>query len=132
MKSLRLICCNDVTDEGLTEAVKELPLLEELELYLCDNVFVSGVYKVIGDACTQLKHFRLRRHCVGQWWLNLDNDYVPGIASMHRLRSLQLFSISLTSTGLETILDNCPQLESLDIRRCFTLNMVPSVPRSRK
>ena len=105
-----------MTDEGLTEAVKELPLLEELELYLCDNVFVSGVYKVIGDACTQLKHFRLSKHGL------VDND-VPGIASMHRLRSLQLFSNRLTSMGLETILDNCPQLESLDIRRCFTLNM---------
>ena len=99
-----------MTDEGFTEAVKELPLLEELELSLCDNVGGSGVYKVVGDACTQLKHFRLRRHCVGQWWLNLDNDYVPGIASMHRLRSLQLSAL-------------VSQLESLDIRRCFTLNM---------
>ena len=90
--------------------MKELPLLEELELYLCDNVFVSGVYKVIGDACTQLKHFRLRRHCVGQWWLNLDNDYVPGIASMHRLRSLQLSAL-------------VSQLESLDIRRCNKVSL---------
>ena len=47
MKSLRLICCDDVTDEGLTEAVKELPLLEELELSLCDNVGRSEVFKVV-------------------------------------------------------------------------------------
>ena len=116
MKSLRLICCDDVTDEGFTEAVKELPLLEELELSLCDNVGGSGVYKVVGDACTQLKHFRLSKHGL------VDND-VPGIASMHRLRSLQLFSNRLTSMGLETILDNCPQLESLDIRRCNKVSL---------
>ncbi|XP_066325849.1 F-box protein SKIP19-like [Miscanthus floridulus] len=34
LKSLRLISCNLVSNEGLTEAVKGLPLLEELELSL--------------------------------------------------------------------------------------------------
>ncbi|RLN04728.1 F-box protein SKIP19-like [Panicum miliaceum] len=121
LKSLRLICCDDVTEERFAEAVKELPLLEELELSLCHNVGGSRVYKVVGDACTQLKHFRLNKHSIGpgilEWWQNVDKD-VLGIASMHGLRSLQLFSNYLTSKGLETILDNCPQLESLDIRRC--------------
>ncbi|TVU02114.1 hypothetical protein EJB05_52480, partial [Eragrostis curvula] len=38
LKSLRLISCCDVTTEGLEEAVKDFPLLEELELSLCNNV----------------------------------------------------------------------------------------------
>ncbi|XP_004974358.1 F-box protein SKIP19-like [Setaria italica] len=124
LKSLRLICCNDVTEEGFTGAVQELPLLEELELSLCDNVGCSvDCYELVADKCIQLKHFRLSRHDskVGEaWWQNKD---VPAIASMHRLRSLQLFGNTLSSNGLETILDNCPQLESLDIRRCANVKM---------
>lgn len=42
LRSLRLISCNDVTDMGFTEVVKALPLLEDLELSLCDNVGADG------------------------------------------------------------------------------------------
>uniref|UniRef100_A0A0D3GX66 F-box domain-containing protein n=1 Tax=Oryza barthii TaxID=65489 RepID=A0A0D3GX66_9ORYZ len=42
---------------------------------------------------------------------------------MHELRSLQLFANSLRNEGLAAILDNCPYLESLDIRHCFNVNM---------
>ncbi|RLM60785.1 putative F-box/LRR-repeat protein 23 [Panicum miliaceum] len=42
---------------------------------------------------------------------------------MHGLRTLQLFSNILTNMGLETILDNCSHLESLDIRHCFNVDM---------
>jgi hypothetical protein len=122
LKSLRLISCNGVTNEGVAEAVKELPLLEELELSLCDNVGGSEVFEVVGEVCPQLKHFRL---CKKQFDVTVekkDND-VRGIANMHRLHSLQLFSNLLTNKGLETILDNCPHLESLDIRYCFNIDM---------
>jgi hypothetical protein len=39
------------------------------------------------------------------------------IATMHKLRSLQLFGNNLTNEGLTAILDNCPHLESLDTLR---------------
>ncbi|KAL6843348.1 hypothetical protein ACP4OV_027061 [Aristida adscensionis] len=82
LKSLRLITCDGVTDDGLIEAVKEFPLLEELELSLCENV--------TGLAC----------EVVGE-----------------------LFANDLTNDGLVTILDNCSQLKSLDIRHCFNIKM---------
>ncbi|XP_004974359.1 putative F-box/LRR-repeat protein 23 [Setaria italica] len=122
LKSLRLISCNGVTNEGVAEAVKELPLLEELELSLCDNVGGSEVFEVVGEACPQLKHFRLCKKRFDVTVRNKDND-VRGIATMHGLHSLQLFSNLLTNKGLETILDNCPHLESLDIRYCFNIDM---------
>ncbi|CAL5003454.1 unnamed protein product [Urochloa decumbens] len=157
LKSLRLISCNDVSDEGFTVAVRELPLLEELELSLCDNVggfvmelvlslfdnvgsyveelnlspwdnvggFVKerlSVYEIVGKACPKLKHFRLSNKLfdVRDW--NKDKD-VRGIATMHGLHSLQLFSNAVTNEGLETILDSCPNLECLDIRHCFNVDM---------
>ena len=114
LRSLRLISCNDVTDIGFTEAVKALPLLEELELSLCGNVGADGVYEVVGEVCPQLKRFRLSRPCFSHHRLqNMDKDAL-GIANMRGLCSLQLFGNHLSNKGLETILDNCPHLECLD------------------
>ncbi|KAF8662544.1 hypothetical protein HU200_056141 [Digitaria exilis] len=123
LKSLRLISCCGVTNEGIAEAVKEFPLLEELELSLCDNV-AGGfqVFEFVGEVCPQLKHFRLNRNRFDYTEWNRNKD-VRGIATMHGLHSLQLFSNHLTDEGLETILNNCPHLEFLDMRHCFNINM---------
>jgi hypothetical protein len=115
LKLLELLfsCC--LTDEaGFAEAVQELPLLEDLELSLFDNVGGSSSYDVVGDVCKQHKHFRLNKHHPDvRKAIGMDND-LPGIASMmHQLRSLQLFGNTLSSKGLKPILDNCPQPESL-------------------
>ncbi|KAL6658886.1 hypothetical protein ACP70R_002926 [Stipagrostis hirtigluma subsp. patula] len=42
---------------------------------------------------------------------------------MTELRSLKLFASTITNKGLVTILDNCPNLEFLDIRHCFNIEM---------
>eukprot|EP00268_Persea_americana_P047567 TRINITY_DN4969_c0_g1_i1.p1 TRINITY_DN4969_c0_g1~~TRINITY_DN4969_c0_g1_i1.p1 ORF type:complete len:114 (-),score=21.21 TRINITY_DN4969_c0_g1_i1:728-1069(-) len=42
---------------------------------------------------------------------------------MPELRQLQLFGNNLSDHGLWAILDGCPHLESLDLRRCFNVNM---------
>ncbi|KAG2331370.1 hypothetical protein Bca52824_002550 [Brassica carinata] len=43
---------------------------------------------------------------------------------MHGLRHLQLFGNKLSNTSLKAILDNCPNLEHLDLRQCFNVNLV--------
>uniref|UniRef100_A0A0E0ARW5 F-box domain-containing protein n=1 Tax=Oryza glumipatula TaxID=40148 RepID=A0A0E0ARW5_9ORYZ len=59
LKSLRLISCLGVSNEGIEEAIKQFPLLEELELSFCDNVTYKA-YAVIGVTCgPQLKCLRL-------------------------------------------------------------------------
>ncbi|KAF0897814.1 hypothetical protein E2562_000520 [Oryza meyeriana var. granulata] len=124
LKSLHLISCSGVSNEGIEEAIKEFPLLEELELSFCDNV-THEAYAVIGIACPQLKRFRLSKQSFygsgAPSWMN--NQEAREIANMHELRSLQLFANNLTNEGLSTILDNCPHLESLDIRHCFNVDM---------
>jgi len=42
---------------------------------------------------------------------------------MTGLRSLQIFGNNLTNAGLTVTLDNCNQLESLNIRHCFNVEM---------
>jgi hypothetical protein len=80
-----------------------------------------GSYKFVGEVCPKLKHFRQSNKLfdVREW---KDRD-VRGIATMHGLRSLQLFGHGLTNKGLETILNSCPNLECLDIRHCFNIEM---------
>ncbi|KAL6658881.1 hypothetical protein ACP70R_002921 [Stipagrostis hirtigluma subsp. patula] len=129
LKSLRLISCYDVSNEGFAEAIKKLPLLEELELSLCKNVFGQEVFETVGKSCPQLKRFRLSEH---GFYSFEDADYnkdgeALGIATMTELRSLQIFGNNLTNDGLIAILDNCPHLQSLDIRHCFNVEMDDTV-----
>jgi hypothetical protein len=120
-KSLRLISFYD----RLTEAIMKFPLLEELELSLCPNVDDSGVFGVIDKACPQLKRFRLSKDVFRDFQASVHGkgDETLGIATMHELRSLQLFGNILTNKGLTAILENCCHLESLDIRHCFNVTM---------
>lgn len=119
MKSLRLISCYDIEDEGFAEAIKKFPLLEELELSLCSNIGENRVFEVVGKSCPHLKRFRLSKHGFysfeysgqnedGSEYVYNKDDEALGIACMHGLRSLQLFGNNLTNDGLAAILDGCP------------------------
>lgn len=108
----------------------EFPLLEELEISDCNNLQNSTVYKIVSKVCPQLKHFRQRKLCFNINDLSYEED-IRGIAGMHGLCSLQLFGNPIANAGLEIILDNCPNLESLDIRHCFNLNMGEETMRAK-
>lgn len=125
LKSLRLISCYNLFNEGLKEAIVKFPLLEELELSLCANVGESGVFGIVGNTCPQLKRFRFSKDVFYDFEASGygRDDEALGIASMRELRSLQLFGNCLTNKGLTAILDNCLHLESLDLRHCFNVNM---------
>ncbi|CDY21989.1 BnaC09g00950D [Brassica napus] len=42
---------------------------------------------------------------------------------MPKLSHLQLFANKLTDAGLNAILDNCPNLEHLDLRECRSVKL---------
>jgi hypothetical protein len=126
LKSLRLISC-DGTSQVLEEAVKKLPLLEELEL--SKSVFYgngrdtrAAVLEAVARSCPRLKHLRhiqhkgsTRHHRGG------DDEVALAIAgmSMTQFRSLELHHADyLTNTGLAAILRSCTRLELLITRNC--------------
>ena len=43
--------------------------------------------------------------------------------NMPKLRHLQLIGNRVTNDGLQAILDGCPHLESLDLRKCFNVTL---------
>ncbi|KAL6658889.1 hypothetical protein ACP70R_002929 [Stipagrostis hirtigluma subsp. patula] len=134
LKSLRLISCQDILE--FEEEIKKFPLLEELEISLFKNISGTRMFEEVGKACPELKHFRFNQYRFydlkdsedteddydSEFKYSKDDDAL-GIASMHGLRSLQLFGNNFTNKGLTAILDNCPYLESLDIRHCFNIIM---------
>ncbi|KAL0675288.1 hypothetical protein Bca4012_003269 [Brassica carinata] len=100
LRSLKLVKCYLVTDEGFTEALVKLPLFEELEV---------SYGSLSRESLKSVAH---------------DDDALAIAATMNGLRHLQLFGNNLTDDGLNAILDNCPNLEHLDLLQCFNVNIV--------
>ena len=114
LKSLHLIM-GYVSNKGFAKTIKMLPLLEELEISLCEDIYTSYVVEVVAGACPQLKHFRL---------VTNDMDFSASMVSrMHKLRSLHLVGVELDNKELTAILDNCHDLEYLNMRPCNPIIM---------
>lgn len=116
LRRLHLSSCHNITSEGLSDMVKKLPLLEEVILH--DIPISKGAIEVVGLFCPMLQTFKLsksinnycRRHIV------CDSGALAIAENMPGLRHLQLSGHRITVVGLLAILDNCPHLESLEMR----------------
>ncbi|KAF8024555.1 hypothetical protein BT93_F1659 [Corymbia citriodora subsp. variegata] len=122
-RRLRLVRCENITDEGLSEAATKLPLLEVLELSYCS--FSKEALETVGQRCPLLESLKLNRHLSTSFIEDEDYDgEAQAIGkNMHGLRHLQLFGNNMTNEGLEVILDGCPHLEFLDLRECSNVDM---------
>ncbi|KAG2330732.1 hypothetical protein Bca4012_019673 [Brassica carinata] len=122
LRSLKLALISPITIEGLTEALRKLPLLEELEVF---EITMWGDYlKVAGQFCPKLKTLKLNcfRSGLGTPLHVSDDDALAIAETMPGLRFLQLFANGLTDAGLKAILDNCPDLEHIDLGHCFNVH----------
>ncbi|KAL1188343.1 F-box protein SKIP19 [Cardamine amara subsp. amara] len=129
LRSLRLVMCYPITDEGFIEAVEKLPVLEYLEVSHCS---LSGEsLRVAGQSCPNLKTLKLS--CTPDPSFNaleFNNDEALAIAeSMPGLHYLQLSGNRLTNTGLDAILDGCSHLEQLKLHKCLNVNLVMDVEK---
>ncbi|XP_042067452.1 putative F-box protein At4g05475 [Salvia splendens] len=131
LKRLKLGACFSISGYCATRIAPKLGHLEELHLTLRPCIGVADI-EAIGYSCPMLKSFS----CNGSKYevptsLNGASDevyyrnmYAFAISrSMPYLQHLQLFGHWIGNEGLETILDSCPNLESLDIRQCFDLDL---------
>ncbi|CAK9321243.1 unnamed protein product [Citrullus colocynthis] len=119
LRRLRILDCYDISDEGLTEAVSKLPLLEHLEIFLCS--FDVETLKTVGRCCPLLKSLKLNKQFYRGLRMGRDDEALAVAETMPKLQQLQICGNGLTNMGLQAILDGCPDLESLDLRGCFNL-----------
>ncbi|XP_034698815.1 F-box protein SKIP19-like [Vitis riparia] len=121
IRHLRLVSCYGISDDGLSEGIKRLPLLVEIDLCYCS--FSKEVLEAIGQCCPRLKSFRLNCQGFRHPHIECDEEALAIAQNMPGLKSLQLFGNKLTNDGLLAILDGCCHLESLDLRQCFNVNL---------
>lgn len=120
LNRLRLVSCYNITSNGLVQAVKKLPLLEEFQLF--KTSITAKDIEVVGNSCPLLKSFKLN-YGGSRSSVEYDEEAHAIATSMTGLRHLQLFANNMTNDGLKAILDGCSHLESLDLRRCFNVSL---------
>ncbi|XP_074288371.1 putative F-box/LRR-repeat protein 9 [Silene latifolia] len=144
LKHLRLgyLYNSSLTDEKLIEAVKKLPMLEEIQIIRCS--FSYKTVEAIGHACPSLTSFGLNglgcklpdNMCNDEDYISYDEDYMSNdpdyirndeaVAisnSMPKLCHVQLIGNNMNNKGLKAILDGCPHLKSMDLRSCFHIDL---------
>ncbi|KAI3466856.1 hypothetical protein Pfo_023519 [Paulownia fortunei] len=121
LRRLQLVFPYGITGEGVTEAVKNFPLLEELHLYYT-SIDVEAI-ETIGRSCPLLKSFKLNKRWFKQQHGVCDVEALAVAENMPELGHLQLFGNKMTNAGLQAILDGCPHLKSLDLRLCFNIHI---------
>ncbi|XP_059666018.1 F-box protein SKIP19-like [Cornus florida] len=121
LRRLRLVSCYSISCEGLSEAAKGLPLLEELHMYFCP--MSKEAFETVGRCCPLLKSFSYNNEGCRSLPIEIecDNEALVIAENMPELRHLQLFGNRMTNVGLQAILDGCSHLEFLDLRQCFNV-----------
>ena len=131
LRCLDLRGCGPIfSEETLIKVAKKLPLLEELDIsyyYLS-----SRSVEAIGTWCPRLRSLKLN-NVKGVYYpkggRGNDDEAFAIAKTMPNLQHLQLIGNRLTKAGLLAILDGCPllEIESLDVRDCFNLNLQGSL-----
>ncbi|CAM0907892.1 unnamed protein product [Alopecurus aequalis] len=121
LKRLHLVGYNPISNGVSANAIRNFPLLEELQLVNCFGV--EQMLQVVAKWCPCLKHFTLVEEICHYHRIKSNDLKAFAIARMHGLRSLVLVGHDLSNQGLTTIIDNCPHLEYLKIRDCCDINM---------
>ncbi|KAK9065012.1 hypothetical protein SSX86_016395 [Deinandra increscens subsp. villosa] len=127
LKRLEILCCWGDMYGIWAEAFKKLPLLEELSLgeISPEDIEAAGRY------CPSLKKLKVNQE-VNELWVGNDGEESILIQNemalvigknLPQLTHLELIENSMSNLGLQAILDGCCHLESLDLRRCFYLDL---------
>ncbi|XVF45976.1 hypothetical protein PTKIN_Ptkin02bG0251000 [Pterospermum kingtungense] len=124
LRRVRLALCPGISDAGLSRAASRLPMLEELEIHF-GNISKYGI-EVVGRCCPLLKTFKFSKRGIRY---PFDDEALAIAQNMHGLHHLHIVGNKLTNEGLEAILNGCPRLESLDLRRCFLLDLRGDIGR---
>ncbi|XP_058759930.1 putative F-box/LRR-repeat protein 23 [Vicia villosa] len=108
LRCLRLQDCSEISDEGLIEAAKHFPLLEELRLSYID--LSKNSFESLGQSCPHLKTLN---YAISFDFSSFDDNAFAIAKTMPELRHIRFLVYELTDDGVLAILHGCPLLESL-------------------
>nr|XP_016494736.1 PREDICTED: putative F-box/LRR-repeat protein 23 [Nicotiana tabacum] len=112
---------------GLMKVASRLCHLEELSLQDC--FITPACIEALGVHCPRLMSFSLCHFDAVDFETEEEKneDALAIAAHLPSLRQLQLIGNTLTAQGLEAILEGCPNLKSLDLRRCLGIDLAQMV-----
>ncbi|XP_058752623.1 F-box protein SKIP19-like [Vicia villosa] len=116
LRRLRIVNCDKLSDKGFIEAVKKLPLIEELDI--SNNYLSKHSFEAVGLCCPLLKTLTYGND------VSIDQNAEAFVIAktMPGLRSLTISGWRLTSVGVVAILDGCSLLESLNLKSCYYMS----------
>ncbi|XP_074327132.1 putative F-box/LRR-repeat protein 23, partial [Apium graveolens] len=128
LRRLQILCHYCWKVNSCSNLFQKSPLLEEISITF--SVDRKKIVSNAGQYCLRLESFKYhqtncRTDFNGPSGITRDeDDFVIAITkAMPQLRHLELVGCEMTNTGLQAILDGCPHLVSLDLRRCFNINL---------
>ncbi|VFQ81526.1 unnamed protein product [Cuscuta campestris] len=128
LRRLRIVSCYGVSNECLSKAVSQLLSLQDLQIYYSD--LSIKLIRTVGRSCPFLKSFTYNNYPCPP---TLSDNKAKAVAeNMQGLHQLSLFGNTVTNKGVRAIHDDCPHLESLDLRRCFNVNLEGDLDRKCK
>ncbi|XP_045809961.1 putative F-box/LRR-repeat protein 23 [Trifolium pratense] len=130
LRCMRLVYCRRISDEGLSLAVRNLPLLEEVDISF--NMLNEDSLEALGRCCPRLKSLTFARMLCEHFGYGSENigAFAFAIAkTMPRLLHLKISGNVLSNDGVLAILDGCPLLESLDLTRCLYVHLSDSLEK---
>ncbi|KAK4736201.1 hypothetical protein R3W88_010462 [Solanum pinnatisectum] len=106
--------------------IKVAPRLYHLEELILQDCFTTpACIEALGVHCPRLTSFSLSHFDVMEFETEEEKneDALPSAAHLPLLCRFQLIVNSLTVWGLEAVLVGCPNLKSLNLRRCLGLDL---------
>jgi hypothetical protein len=115
LENLNLQCCRHITHVGLQSIVSSCTGLGSLNLTGCDKISLTGIYSAHG--LPQLERLNLMG-CK----LVSDKCINTILSWTNKLTELVLaFSDHVTDEGVLAVIEQCPNMQSLNLKRCVNI-----------
>ncbi|XVF15231.1 hypothetical protein REPUB_Repub09cG0133000 [Reevesia pubescens] len=114
---------SDISDSVVEQVAGRLSSVTFLDLSYCWNIGAPAL-EAIGKHCKLLMGLRRTMHPLKVTnKLSQDDEALAIATTMPKLKQLEVAYLLISTEGVIKILENCPELELLDVRGCWTVKL---------
>ncbi|OMO56114.1 hypothetical protein CCACVL1_26739 [Corchorus capsularis] len=114
---------SEISDSVVEEVAGRLSSVTFLDVSYCRNIGAPAL-EAIGKHCKSLMGLRRTMHPLEVIDKQSQDDEALAIATtMPKLKQLEVAYLLISTEGVLKILENCPELELLDVRGCWNVKL---------
>ncbi|XWS41600.1 hypothetical protein CRYUN_Cryun17cG0095900 [Craigia yunnanensis] len=114
---------SDISDSVVEQVAGRLSSVTFLDVSYCRNIGAAAL-EAIGKHCKLLMGLRRTMHPLEVIdKLSQDNEALAIATTMPKLKQLEVAYLLISTEGVLKILENCPELELLDVRGCWNVKL---------